>query len=173
MILELRGEFMGSDRGSRSETSPTRWAYGVGEETSHPRGTGCPGNEVPGRRCRANHRVSAERWTAVVAVCGSWSMATTRGAGRVVLSVEEPDEPTVMIAVGREGPSLTAAREDTLICVRASDAYGVSTRLNSDCVPDRAIEIPRRALSWRALIRRSWGACRRVQSGTVRRVRLA
>lgn len=70
--------------------------------------------------------------------------AYNAGANRVVLSVvEQSGQPTVTVAAGGEGaPYLTAALEDTLICMHARDAMGIphanQFRLRSDCGDDAA-----------------------------------
>jgi hypothetical protein len=64
--------------------------------------------------------------------------AYNTGAGRTVLSVEEEtDEPTVTIAAGAEAPSLTAALEDTVICVQVRAVDGVSCSSEVRLRPDR------------------------------------
>jgi hypothetical protein len=64
--------------------------------------------------------------------------AGNAGAGRAVLSVEEEsDERTVRIAAECEGPALTAALEETLVCVRARYADGVSRSSEVRLRPDR------------------------------------
>ncbi|HXD21675.1 MAG TPA: hypothetical protein VN654_31935 [Vicinamibacterales bacterium] len=82
--------------------------------------------------------LSAERWTAIVAGIRRLVDAYNAGARRAILSVaEESDEPTVTIAAGGEGPSLTAALEDTLICVHAREAGGVARVSEVRLRPDR------------------------------------
>lgn len=82
--------------------------------------------------------VSVERWVTIVAAISRLTDAYNAGANRVVLSVvEQSGQPTVTVAAGGEGaPYLTAALEDTLICMRARDAQGISHanqfRLRSD-----------------------------------------
>jgi hypothetical protein len=82
--------------------------------------------------------VSGERWVTIVAAIRRLTDAYNAGANRVVLSVvEQSGPPTVTVAAGGEGsPYLTAALEDTLICMRARDALGIphanQFRLRSD-----------------------------------------
>ena len=82
--------------------------------------------------------VSIERWVTIVAAIRRLIDAYNGGANRVVLSVhEQSGQPTVTVAAGGEGaPYLTAALEDTLICMRARDALGIphanQFRLRSD-----------------------------------------
>jgi hypothetical protein len=69
---------------------------------------------------------SVECWMTVVAAI-RLTDAYNAGANRVVLGVvEQPGQPTVTVAAGGErAPYLTAALEDTLICMRARDALGI------------------------------------------------
>lgn len=62
------------------------------------------------------------------------------GAQRAILSVvEQSGQSTVTVAAGAEGtPSLTAALEDTLICVQGRDALGVSHDVEVRLRPDRS-----------------------------------
>ena len=78
----------------------------------------------------------------IVAAIRRLTDAYNAGANRVVLSVvEQSGQATVTVAAGGEAaPYLTAALEDTLICVRARDALGIphatEFRLRSDCGDD-------------------------------------
>ena len=82
--------------------------------------------------------VSVGRWVTIVAAIRRLTDAYNAGANRVVLSVaEQSGQQTVTVAAGGEGaPHLTAALEDTLICMRARDALGIphasQFRLRSD-----------------------------------------
>jgi hypothetical protein len=82
--------------------------------------------------------VSVERWVTIVAAIRRLTDAYNTGANRVVLSVvEQSGPPAVTVAAGDEGsPYLTAALEDTLICMRARDGLGAphanEFRLRSD-----------------------------------------
>ena len=88
--------------------------------------------------------VSVERWVTIVAAIRRLTDAYNAGANRVVLSVvEQSGQPTVTVAAGDEvAPYLTAALEDTLICMHARDAMGIphanQFRLRSDCGDDAA-----------------------------------
>jgi hypothetical protein len=82
---------------------------------------------------------SAERWRAIVAGIRRLVDAYNTGAGRTVLSVEEETEkPTVTIAAGAEAPSLTAALEDTVICVQVRAVDSVSCSSDVRLRPDRS-----------------------------------
>ena len=78
----------------------------------------------------------------IVAAIRRLTDAYNAGANRVVLSVvEQSGQPTVTVAAGGEAaPYLTAALEDTLICMHARDAMGIphanQVRLRSDCGDD-------------------------------------
>jgi hypothetical protein len=65
--------------------------------------------------------------------------AYNTGARRVVLSVvEQSGQPTVTVATGGEGtPFLTAALEDTLICIHGRDSGGVAHATEIRLSPDR------------------------------------
>jgi hypothetical protein len=80
----------------------------------------------------------------IVAAIRRLTDAYNAGANRVVLNVvEQSGQPTVTVAAGCEGaPYLTAALEDTLICMHARDAMGIphanQFRLRLDCGDDVA-----------------------------------
>ena len=85
--------------------------------------------------------VSVERWVTIVAAIRRLTDAYNAGANRVILSVvEQSGQPTVTVAAGGRGAFLTAALEDTLICMHARDAMGIphanQFRLRSDCGDD-------------------------------------
>ena len=128
---------MSRDKGSRA-TDVTQWARGLGEER-HTRDEGATQTtKVREEDAARTTAVSAERWPAIVAGMRRLVDAYNAGAGRAVLNIdEESDESTVTIAAGREGASLTAALEDTLICVRANDAGGASRSSEVRLRPDR------------------------------------
>src|ERR1041385_1312775 len=107
---------MDEGKASRIETRVTQWARGLGEER-HAR------DERPAEAAKSldedaarTSAVSAGRWPGIVAAIRRLVDAYNEGAGRTVLNVEgESDNPTVTIAAGRQGPSLTATLENTLI----------------------------------------------------------
>jgi hypothetical protein len=127
---------MGGDGGNRSETRTTQWAHALGEER-HARdrrtAQATTSREEDAARMSA---ASAERWTAIVAGIRRLVDAYNTGAGQTVLSVEEEtDELSVTIAAGADAPSLTAALEDTVICVQVRAVDSVSCSPKLDCVP--------------------------------------
>jgi hypothetical protein len=129
---------MGGNKGSRSETGSTQWAHGLGEERHSRDELADQTTKSEDKDAARTAAVSAERWTAIVAGIKRLVDAYNAGAGRAVLSVEEEsDQPIVTIAAAGEGPSLTAALEDTLICVHAHDAGGVARVSEVRLRPDR------------------------------------
>ena len=127
---------MGGNEGSQRGTRVTQWAHGLGEER-YTRDESAAGaaksQEETATRALA---LSAERWTAIVAGIRRLSDAYNAGARRGVLSVVEHDGSVTISAGGDGAPSLTATLEDTLICVQARGADGVShasdVRLRAD-----------------------------------------
>ena len=74
---------------------------------------------------------SLERWTHIVGAMTQFVSAYNRAFDRDVLSVAEdrsdPNRPVVTVQAGADAaPSLHAALEGSLICVRSSNAEGVS-----------------------------------------------
>lgn len=129
---------MGGDTGSRFETRGTQWAHRLGEERHRRDELADQTTTSQDKDAACTTAVSAKRWTAIVAGIRRLVDAYNVGAVRAILRVEaEADEPTVTIAAGGEGPSLTAALEDTLICVHARDADGVAHVSEVRLRPDR------------------------------------
>ncbi len=129
---------MGEDKGSRSETDVTQWARGLGQERHTRDEHAAQTRKSQEEDAARTSAVSAERWPSIVAGIRRLVDAYNTGAGRAVLNVEEEsDDPTVTIAAGREGLSLTASLEDTLICVLARNADGVSHSFEVRLRPDR------------------------------------
>ena len=130
---------MGGDGGNRSEIRTTQWAHALGEERrTRDRRTvqATTSREEDEARISA---ASAERWTAIVAGIRRLVDAYNTGARGTVLSVEEEtDESTVTIAAGAEAPSLTAALEDTVICVQVRAVDSVSCSSEVRLRPDRS-----------------------------------
>jgi hypothetical protein len=83
--------------------------------------------------------LAIERWTAIVVKMRELADAYNAGAKHVVLSVvEQAGQPTVTVAAGGEGtPFLTAALDDTLICVQTCDSGGVARATEIRLRPDR------------------------------------
>jgi hypothetical protein len=133
---------MGATRGSRAETPAVHWAQGLGE-ARHARDE-CGARTAKSEEEDAARRiaVAVERWAAIVAGIRRLADAYNIGARRMVLSVvEQSGPPTVTVAVAGEGnPYLTAALEDTLICVHACDAGGVPRATEVRLCPDRSDE---------------------------------
>jgi hypothetical protein len=132
------------------KTGVTQWAHGLGEER-HARDERAAQTTKSQERCPRTSAVSAERWPGIVAGIRRLVDAYNAGAGRAVLNVEEESgEPTVTIAAGREGPSVTAALEDTLVRVRASNAGGISHSSEVRPRPDRGDD------ATAAYVRQNW-----------------
>jgi hypothetical protein len=123
-------------------TRASNWAKRLGQE--HDARDGSAARLATSRQEDAAQAtaVSFERWVTIVAAIRRLTDAYNAGANRVVLSVvEQSGQPTVTVAAGGEGaPYLTAALEDTLICMHARDALGIphanQFRLRSDCGDD-------------------------------------
>lgn len=129
---------MEGDRSSRPETAVTQWAHRLGEEHQGRDERAAQTTTSQDEDAARTSAVSAERWPGIVAGIRRLVDAYNAGAGHALLNVEEEsDEPTVTIAAGGEGPSLTAALEDTLVCVRARDADGASHSSEVRLRPDR------------------------------------
>ena len=130
---------MGANRSGRAETRAMHWAQELGKER-HAR------DECVARMAKSQEEdaaqtlaVSVERWAAIVAGIRRLADAYNTGARRMVLSVvEQSGQSTVTVATSGEGtPSLTAALENTVICVHARDAGGISHATEVRLRPDR------------------------------------
>jgi hypothetical protein len=118
---------MGGDKGSRSEPDVTHWAQVLGEARYISDGRAAQTTTFQENDATRTTAVSAERCPGIVAGIRRLVDAHNAGAGRVILTVQEPSgERTVTIAGGCEGPSLTAALGETLVCIRASYDDGLS-----------------------------------------------
>src|SRR5688572_3896158 len=87
-------------------------------------------------------KLSLERWTHIVSVMTRLVTAYNAGFDRDVLSLAEdrsdPDRPVTTILADSEGsPSLEAALEGALICVRSRDAQGMASDAECPLLPDR------------------------------------
>lgn len=130
---------MRGNESRRPDTQDTGWAQGLGEER-HGR------DECAARTAKSldeeaerTTAVSSARWRAIVATIRGLADAYNTGARRMVLTVvEQPGQATVTVATGGEGaPFLTAALEDTLICVHGRDSGGVAHAAEIRLRPDR------------------------------------
>ena len=131
---------MGGNNGSGSETGATQWAHGLGEQR-HARDAAVARTATSHQEDAARtSAASMVRWPAIVASIRRLVDAYNTGAQRAILSVvEQSGQSTVTVAAGAGGtPSLTAALEDTLICVQARDALGVSHDVEVRLRPDRS-----------------------------------
>lgn len=81
-----------------------------------------------GERTAQAVAVSVERWVTIVEAIRRLTVDYNAGANRAVLNVvEQSGQPTVTVTAGGEGaPYLTAALEDTTICMRCRDAAGTA-----------------------------------------------
>lgn len=72
--------------------------------------------------------VSVERWVTIVEAMRRLTVAYNAGANRPVLNVvEQSGQPAVTVTAGGEGaPYLTAALEETTVCMRSRDAVGIA-----------------------------------------------
>jgi hypothetical protein len=128
---------MRANERDRPDTQGGGWAQCLGEER-HARDDGAARtakalDEAAERRTA----LSIERWAAIVLSMRKLVDAYNAGARRQVLSVVEPSgQPTVTVTGGEGMPSLTAALEDTLICIHGRDSGGVARateiRLSAD-----------------------------------------
>ena len=87
-------------------------------------------------------KLSLERWPHIVAAMTHLITAYNVSFDRNVLNLTEdrsdPNRPVVTIQAGGEAsPSLVAALDGTLICVRSRDAEGVSCNVERLLLPDR------------------------------------
>jgi hypothetical protein len=125
--------------GGRPDTQAIVWAQRLGEER-HGRDE-CAARTAKSREEEAERMtaVSIERWAAIVASIRGLVDAYNAGARRVVLSVvEQSGQPVVTVATGGEGtPCLTAALEDTLICIHGRHSGGVAHATEIRLRPDR------------------------------------
>ena len=130
---------MRGNEGGRPDTQAIGWAQDLGEER-YARDE-CAARTAKSREEEAERMtaVSIERWAAIVASIRGLADAYNAGARRVVLSVvEQSGQPTVTVATSCEGtPFLTAALEDTLICIHGRDSGGVARATEIRLRPDR------------------------------------
>jgi hypothetical protein len=131
---------MRGNEDGRPDTQANGWARGLGEER-HAR------DEYAARTAKSRDEeaermtaVSIERWAAVVASMRRLTDAYNAGARRVVLTVvEQPGQPSVTVAAGGEGaPFLTAALEDTLICIHGRHSDGFAHTAEIRLQPNRS-----------------------------------
>jgi hypothetical protein len=97
---------------------------------------------VESDRTAATTRLSLDRWTHIVAAMTDLVSAYNAGFDREVLSIaddrSDPDFPVVTVHAGDEGsPSLTAALEGTLICVRSRDGEGLTCIIERPLLAER------------------------------------
>jgi len=129
---------MDEGKAGRAETRATHWARGLGEERHARDEQAAETAKSADEDAARTSAVSAGRWPGIVAAIRRLVDAYNAGAGRAVLNVEgESDNPTVTIAAGRHGPSLTATLENTLIGVRAHGTGGVFCASEVRLRPDR------------------------------------
>lgn len=93
-------------------------------------------------RTAATTKLSLDRWTHIVAAMTELVTAYNVSFDRNVLDIAEdrsdPDRPVVTIQASGEGsPSLLAALEGTLICVRTRDGEGFSCNTERALLPER------------------------------------
>ena len=119
---------MRGNEGGRPDTQAIGWAQGLGEERHARDERAARTAKVREEEAERMTAVSVERWAAIVASIRGLADAYNAGARRVVLSVvEQSGQPAVTVATGGEGtPFLTAALEDTLICIHGRDSGGVA-----------------------------------------------
>ena len=130
---------MHENEGGQPDVQAIGWAQGLGEERyarDESAARTAKFRETEAERMTA---VSIERWAAIVVSMRGLADAYNAGARRVVLSVvEQSGRPTVTLATGGEGtPFLTAALEDTLICIQGRDSAGVAHATEIRLSPDR------------------------------------
>jgi hypothetical protein len=129
---------MHGNTGGRPDIQAHGWAQRLGEERHATDESAARTSKS--RETEAERQTSAaiERWPAIIVKMRGLADAYNAGARRVVLSVvEQSGPPTVTVVTGGEGtPFLTAALEDTLICIDGRDASGMARateiRLRSD-----------------------------------------
>ena len=85
---------------------------------------------------------SLDRWTHIVAamtrIVGAYNSAFERQVLNLVEDRTDPDRPVVTIQAGADAlPSLLAALDGPLICVRSRDARGVPCETEFRLSPDR------------------------------------
>ena len=131
---------MSGNKSGSSETRVTQWALGLGEERRARDASVVRTTTSEREDAARTTAASVVRWAGIVASIRRLVDAYNTGAQRAILSVvEQSGRSTVTVAAGAEGtPSLTAALEDTLICVQACDALGVSHAVEVRLRPDRS-----------------------------------
>lgn len=130
---------MDGSTGSLVEIRATHWAHGLGD-ARYIRDE-CAARTISSAAEDAARTLvrSVERWAAIVASIRRLVDAYNTGARRAVLTVVEQSEPAIVtIATEGEGmPFLTAALEDTLICVHGRDSGGVAHAMEVRLRQDR------------------------------------
>ena len=130
---------MAEERHSRGEVRSMSWAQQLGEQR-HIR------DECAARLVRSEtdsavrlNEVSVERWRTIVDCVRQVAAAYNRGAKRACLSVtEQSGQNAVTVTETGEGtPYLTAALEDTLICIRGRHRDGGAHATEVRLQPDR------------------------------------
>lgn len=128
---------MVEERRSRGEVRSMNWAHQLGEQR-HIR------DECAARLVRSEtdgavrlNELSLERWRSIVDCVRQVAAAYNRGAKRGCLSVKRSGHNAVTITETGEGtPYLTAALEDTIICVRGrhrdGGVHATEVRLRQD-----------------------------------------
>ena len=129
---------MAQEKHSRAETRSMNWAHQLGEQR-HVRDE-CDARLVQSETDGAVrlNEVSLERWRTIVDCVRQVAAAYNRGAKRACLSVTEQsgDNAITVAETGEDPPYLTAALEDTIICVRGrhrdGGAHATEVRLRPD-----------------------------------------
>ena len=131
---------MGGHNGSRADTEGMHWARGLGEARHASDASAARSAKSSQDDAVRTAEVSGERWAAIVVAIRRVVDAYNAGAGRAVLEIVEPSgQQAVTVATGGGGaPYLTAALEDTLICVHGRDADGLAYATDVRLRPDRS-----------------------------------
>jgi hypothetical protein len=104
------------------------WAQRLGELRHARDGGRRPDGASEEEHAAQASAVSLDRWQQIVACLRRFADGYNSAAKRAVLSVvEQPGEPAVTIATGREGMAyFTAVLEGTLICTHGRGSGGVT-----------------------------------------------
>jgi hypothetical protein len=138
VILPLEESLMAEEK-RRAEIQSMRWAHQLGQQRNV-RDVGAAGlvrSEADGA-ARLNE-ASLERWRAIVICVRRVAAAYNSGAKRDCLRVaEQSGHNAVTVTETGEGkPYLTAALEDTIICIRGRHRDGGSHATEVRLRPDR------------------------------------